>query len=59
NKQLPSQNKLINTKETDNNIYGEFNDASKWKDDNDSKWEDKIDFEKEKDIQLKLLRKGL
>ena len=59
NKQLPSQNKLINTEETDDNIYGEFNDASEWEDDNDSGWEDEIDFEKEKDIQLKLLRKGL
>ncbi len=59
NKQLPSQNKLINSEETDDNIYGEFNDASEWGDDDDSGWEDEINFEKEKDIQFKLLRKGL
>ena len=59
NKQLPSQNKLINSEETDDNIYGEFNDANEWGDDDDSGWEDEIDFEKEKNIQLKLLRKGL
>lgn len=61
NEQLPSQNKLIHSEETNDNIYGEFNDddANEWEDDDDSGWEDEIDFEKEKSIQLKLLRKEL
>lgn len=58
-KQLSSQIKLINNKETDDNIFGGFNDANEWGDDDDSGWEDEIDFEKEKNTQLELLRKGL